>query len=94
MSPLVNVISTPVPHDQSQRVEHRNPVKRKLGAHKSSVLSQMQKSSLKILENRVNCIVLGPVVNKKEEEPRGKFRRNRLIKLATYWPICTLPLVT
>lgn len=77
---------------QSQSVEHRNHRKRKLSAHKSCVLRQMQKSSLKLLENWVNCIVLGPVVNKKEE-PRGKFRRNWLIKLATYWLVGTLPLV-
>lgn len=74
VSPLVNVISTLVPHDQSQRVEHKNHMKRKLGARKSCVLSQVQKCSFKILESQVNCIVLGPVVNKKEEEPRGKFK--------------------
>ena len=91
---LVNNMPTLVLHDHSQRVEHRNHRKKKLSAHKSCVLRQMRKSSLKVLENWVNCIVLGPVVNKNKEEPRGKFRRNQLIELAKNWPICTLPLIT
>lgn len=97
MSPLINVISiisNLILHDQNQRAECKNHIKRKLSAYKSCVLSQVQKSSFQIFENQTNWIVLGPVINKKKEDPRGRFRRNKLIKLMTCWPICTLPLIT